>query len=102
MSNLERMTRFLNDVQGIFMQYAWPYTLPKVTRGLDENDEPCDRLIDAHWQESGFEFLLTLDDGEFQFYGDNYGEGKVRHGDASPQEVAEALHGLMVSGEGGK
>ncbi len=95
MTNIERMTRFLNDVQGTFMQYGWPYVLPRVSSNLDENDEPCDRVIDAHWKEKGFELLLSLDEGSFCFYGDDYGKRAFRKSDASPQDVVETLRLLQ-------
>jgi hypothetical protein len=92
------MTKFLNDVQGMFAKHGWPYVLPKVSRFNDEDGEPGDRMIDAHWKEKEFELLLSVDDGGFAFYGDNYGKGKtVRHGDASPQDLAEGLH-LLIGG----
>lgn len=95
--SIERMTRFLNDVQGTFMQYGWPYTLPRVTQNLDENEDPLGS-IDAHWKEPKFELLLTLDDGSFVFYGDDYGKREFKKSDASPQDVAEALHLLANTG----
>lgn len=94
--NIERMTRFLNDVQGIFMQYGWSYVLPRVSGTLDENDEPCDRLIDAHWKAEKFELLLSCDNDGFAFYGDNLIGTKVfRNREPSPMNVAEALHLLQ-------
>lgn len=96
MTNIEKMTRFLNDVQGIFMQYGWPYILPRVTSNLDENDEPCDDLIDAHWKEKRFELLLSLSDGCFAFYGDDYGKREFKKVDATPHDVADVLRALSV------
>ncbi len=97
MTNLEKMTRFLNDVQGIFMQYGWPYILPNVSSSLGPDDEtPDDRLIDAFWKTPQFELLLSCDDSGFAFYGDNFGDVKVRHGEASPNDVAGALRVLQT------
>src|SRR4029077_16246012 len=96
MTNLEKMTRFLNDVQGIFMQYGWSYILPTVSSSRGEDEEtPDDRLIDAHWKTKEFELLLSRDDEGFAFYGDNYAEVQVRHDEPSPYHVAEALHLLQ-------
>lgn len=97
MTNIERMTSFLNDVQGMFMQYGWPYILPKVSATLDKNDEPSDRLIDAYWKTNGFKLLLSFEDGSFCFYGDDNGNRKFKKSDASPQDVAEALHLLQTA-----
>lgn len=97
MTNLEKMTRFLNDVQGIFMQYGWPYILPKVYTSLDSDKEtPDDRVIDAHWETPQFQLLVSLDSAGFCFYGDNFGDVKVRHGEASPNDVAGALRVLQT------
>lgn len=94
MTNIERMTRFLNDVQGTFMQYGWPYALPRVSSSMGEDEEPDDRVIDAHWKEKEFELLLTLDEDSFIFYGDDYRKKKINKIDATPQDVAEAIRML--------
>lgn len=99
MKNMERMTRFLNDVQGIFMQYNWAYPQPMVSSSRGEDDEtPDDRLIDAHWITPKFELLLSVDDDGFGFYGDNYEKGKeLKNNEPSPHDVAEALYLLQSS-----
>jgi len=90
-ANMERMGRFLNDLQGTFMENGWSYVLPRVSSSLGEDDEPDDRVIDAHWREKEFELLLTLDEGLFIFYGDDYGKRKINKADATPKDVADAI-----------
>lgn len=92
MTNMEKMAQFLSDVQGMFMENGWSYQAPKVSSALDENDEPCDRLIDAHFKTPKYELLLSLEDGEFKFYGDDYGDRKFKKSGTGPQDVAFALH----------
>lgn len=98
MTNIEKMTRFLNEVQSICEKNNWSYVQPRVSSTVDENGEPDDRLIDAHWKQPSFEMLLAVDDGGFAFYGDNFGPVKVSHASPKPQDVAEALNKLQSVG----
>lgn len=59
--------------------------------------EVLDALRIAKERIERFELLLSADDDGFAFYGDNYGDVKVRHDDPSPLQVAEAIRLLQTS-----
>jgi hypothetical protein len=67
---------------------------PRVTMGHEEDPEADP--VDAHWKTSSWELLLSLDGGDFQFYGDNLGASKrkVNYADANPKSLALAIYML--------
>lgn len=87
------MKAFLEQAAFFYHRY-FQDTMPTPHLSMGSEEDPEADPVDAHWKTNSWELLLSLDGGDFQFYGDNLGRAKreVKYGDATPKSLALAVY----------
>lgn len=94
MSHKMTMMKALLDQAGFFYRAFFDEEMPEPRLSIGNEEDPEADPVDAHWKTGTWEMLLSLEGGDFQFYGDNLESShrKVNYAGASPKSVALAVY----------